>query len=83
MVDQNQINFINCTAHHEAVVHGWHRALCYSVAFKAKMNDAASCEIYKEAQVFSDAAQRWQSISNHEKSSMKAAVGQSNMLSRK
>jgi hypothetical protein len=71
-VDQNRINFINRTAHHEAVVHGWHRALCYSVAFKAKMNDAASCESYEEAQVFSDAAQRWQSISDHEKRLMES-----------
>jgi hypothetical protein len=83
MVDQNQIDLINCMANHEAVIHGWCRAHCYSIAFKALMNDAASCENYEEAQVFSDAAQRWQSISDHEKSLMKAAIGQSNTLSRK
>ncbi len=27
MMDQNQLDFINRTAHHEAVVHGWCRAL--------------------------------------------------------
>jgi hypothetical protein len=74
MVDQNRIDFIkNHTANHDAVVHGWCRAHCYSIAFKALMNDAASCENYKEAQVFSDAAQRWQSISNHEKSLMESS----------
>jgi hypothetical protein len=72
MVDQNQIDFINHTANHEAVIHGWCRAHRYSIAFKALMNDAASCENYKEAQVFSDAAQRWQSISDHEKSLMES-----------
>ncbi len=36
------------------------------------MNDAASYENYKEAQVFSDAAQRWQSISDHENSLMES-----------
>jgi hypothetical protein len=72
MVDQNQIDFINCMANHEAVVHGWCRAHCYLIAFKDLLNDAPSCENYKEAQVFSDAAQRWQSISNHEKSLMES-----------
>ncbi len=68
MVDQNQIDFINCTANHEAVIHGWCHAHHYSIAFKALMNDAASCENYEETQVFSDTAQRWQSISDQEKS---------------
>ncbi len=72
MVDQNRLDFINRTAHHEAVVHGWCHALCYSIAFKALMNDAASCENYEEAQVFSDAVQRWQSISDHEKRLMES-----------
>jgi hypothetical protein len=36
------------------------------------MNDAAICENYEEAQVFSDAAQKRQSISNPEKSLMES-----------
>jgi hypothetical protein len=72
MVDRNHIDFINRTADHEAVIHGWCRAHRYSITFKALMNDAASCENYKEAQVFSNAAQRWQSISDHEKSLMES-----------
>jgi hypothetical protein len=73
MVDQNRIDFIkNHMANHDAVVHGWCHAHCYSIAFKALMNDAASCKHYEEAQVFSNAIQRWQSISNHEKSLMES-----------
>jgi hypothetical protein len=56
MVDQNRFDFIkNHVANHNAVLHGWCRAHHYSIAFKALMNDAASCENYKEAQIFSGA----------------------------